>query len=341
MISFLTGLPVWLSGLLLVGLTTVLAMVGPRLVRRYATLKELTANNEVAGFKFAVVGVLYAVLLAFAIIVVWEKFNDAESMVAREAGATANIYRLSQGLGDGPGSALRKALGNYLKVTIAEDWPAMERGGESEAARRALDQVYAALLPSIQPQGGPITAEILHQLDVVTQERRARIVAADGTVPGILWPVLFWGAAITIGFTYFFGTQSLRAQTLMTGLLSVLIFSPSDHHRHRSAVRRRGEGGARRARQSAHRVWRRGRPLGTRPTQAARVTRHDGRRGTMSFEVSTCTTSPRWLRASLLKTGMPRSDLEREGVISSTSLTTCSSSPGRTGRGHLTPRRRR
>lgn len=65
----------------------------------------------------------------------------------------------------------------------------------------------------------------MHQLDVVTQERRARIVAADGTVPGILWPVLFWGAAITIGFTYFFGTQSLRAQTLMTGLLSVLIFS--------------------------------------------------------------------------------------------------------------------
>jgi len=225
MISFLTGLPVWLSGLLLVGLTTVLAMVGPRVVRRYVTLEELTANNEVAGFKFAVVGVLSAVLLAFAIIVVWEKFNDAESMVAREAGATANIYRLSQGLGDGPGSALRKALGNYLKVTIAEDWPAMERGGESEAARRALDQVYAALLPSAQPQGGPITAEILHQLDVVTQERRARIVAADGTVPGILWPVLFWGAAITIGFTYFFGTQSLRAQTLMTGLLSVLIFS--------------------------------------------------------------------------------------------------------------------
>ena len=133
MISFLTGLPVWLSGLLLVGLTTVLAMVGPRLVRRFVTLEELTANNEVAGFKFAVVGVLYAVLLAFAIIVVWEKFNDAESMVAREAGATANIYRLSQGLGDDPGSALRKALTGYLKVTIAEDWPAMERGRDRKS----------------------------------------------------------------------------------------------------------------------------------------------------------------------------------------------------------------
>jgi hypothetical protein len=226
MIYFLTSLPVWLSGLLLVGPSTALAMIGPRMVRHYVPLKELSANNEVAGFKFAVVGVLYAVLLAFAVIVVWEKFNDAESMVARESGAAANIYRLSRGLDEASGSALRKALGSYLKVTIAEDWPAMERGGESESARKALDAVYSVLIPAVQGQGGsPLAAEILHQLDVVTQERRARIVAADGTVPGILWPVLFWGAAFTIGFTYFFGTKNLRAQTLMTGILSALIFS--------------------------------------------------------------------------------------------------------------------
>ena len=51
-------------------LATALAMLGPSLVRRYVTLEKLTTNNEVAGFKFAVVGVLYAVLVAFAIIVV-------------------------------------------------------------------------------------------------------------------------------------------------------------------------------------------------------------------------------------------------------------------------------
>jgi hypothetical protein len=225
MISFLTSLPVWLSGLLLVGLTTVLAMVGPRLVRRYVTLEELSANNEVAGFKFAVVGVLYAVLLAFAIIVVWEKFNEAENVVAREAGAVATIYRLSHGIGDQPGSALRTALNKYLQITVSEDWPAMEHGQESEAARQALDSVYAALLPFAQQQSSSLMTEVLHQLDIVTQERRARLVAAEGTVPGVLWPVLFWGAALTIGFTYFFGTQNLRAQTLMTGLLSILIFS--------------------------------------------------------------------------------------------------------------------
>ena len=226
MIYFLTNLPTWLSGLLLVGLSTALAMIGPRMVRRYVPLEELSANNEVAGFKFAVVGVLYAVLLAFAVIVVWEKFNDADAIVSREAGAAANVYRLSHGLDDASGAALRKSLSAYLKATITDDWAAMEKGGESDAARKALDAVYETHIPAVQKQSvGPIPAEILHQVDVVTMERRARIAAADGTVPSILWPVLFWGAAFTVGFTYFFGTQNMRAQTLMTGILAALIFS--------------------------------------------------------------------------------------------------------------------
>ena len=51
MISFLASLPLWLSGLLVVGLPTV-AMFGPVLVRRYVTLEKLEKNNEVAGFEF-------------------------------------------------------------------------------------------------------------------------------------------------------------------------------------------------------------------------------------------------------------------------------------------------
>jgi hypothetical protein len=69
-------------------------MVGPVIVRRRVNLDKLTTNNEVAGFKFAVIGVLYAVLLAFAVIVVWEKFNDAEKFVAQEVGGAAALYRL-------------------------------------------------------------------------------------------------------------------------------------------------------------------------------------------------------------------------------------------------------
>jgi len=65
---------------------TILASLGPSIVRRCVKLEKLVTNNEIAGFKFATIGVLYAVLIAFAIIVVWQKFSDADNNVAAEAG---------------------------------------------------------------------------------------------------------------------------------------------------------------------------------------------------------------------------------------------------------------
>jgi hypothetical protein len=70
--ALLTTLPLWLSGVLLVGGATLIAMAAPAFVRRHVSSDRLRINNEVAGFTFATVGVLYAVLLAFAVIIVWE-----------------------------------------------------------------------------------------------------------------------------------------------------------------------------------------------------------------------------------------------------------------------------
>jgi Protein of unknown function (DUF4239) len=227
MLIFLTSHSLWLSGAILVGLTTLVAMLATALVRRCVGLDRLSTNNEVAGFKFATVGVLYAVFLAFAIILVWQKYSEADSTVAKEAGAAATIYHLSHGLGETQGDALRAALTNYLRVVISQEWPAMEQGGASRSARQALEAIYAALLQakSAEQQDTALTSEIFYQLDVLTQARRARLLAAEGVVPGVVWVVLFGGAVLTIGFTLFFGTPNLRAQTLMTGMLSALIFS--------------------------------------------------------------------------------------------------------------------
>src|SRR3712207_4192380 len=110
----LASLPLWVSGLLLVGGMTLAAVLGPLLVRRYVALERLATNNEVAGFKFATLGVVYAVLLAFAVIVVWEKFREAEDAVIQEAGATASLYRLSGGLDPDAQARLRAELARYL-----------------------------------------------------------------------------------------------------------------------------------------------------------------------------------------------------------------------------------
>jgi hypothetical protein len=223
----LTLLPVWLSGLLLVGVPTAIAVAAQVMLRRSVGLERLRPNNEVAGFKFAVVGVTYAVMLAFAVIVVWEKFTEASNRVSQEAGAVATVYRLADGTDERISALMRNRLDAYLNTVIGTEWPAMERAEGSAAATRALGEVYSGALtlyPSDR-RGEVLLAEILHQLDLVTQARRARLDSAAGIVPGIVWFVLFAGAVITVGFTFFFAAENLVAQAMMTGALCVLVLS--------------------------------------------------------------------------------------------------------------------
>jgi hypothetical protein len=223
---FLTSRPGWVLFLLLF-LLTALAMTGPPLIRRFVGVEQLSSNNEVAGFKYAVIGVLYAVLLAFVVIITWERFYDAEKALAAEAGSAANIYRLSGGLDETSAAALRANMSAYLKSVLADDWPAMAVGRSSPVTTRVLSDLYEQLV-HYRPadlHDADLQKDLLSELDQLTRARRERLVMAEGTVPNVIWFVLFLGATLTIAFTFFFGIRNVLVQSLMTGVLAAIIFS--------------------------------------------------------------------------------------------------------------------
>jgi Protein of unknown function (DUF4239) len=221
---FLATVPLWLLIVLVVVIPTVLAMIAQLLIRRWVGMETLAKNYEIAGFKFATVGVIYAVLLAFSVIVVWEKFNDAQTTVAEEAGATAALFRYAEGK-EPEAIAVRAALVNYLKTAIDEEWPAMSLESEAHGLTQALNQLYSAAL-ALNRSGTRNTAdmtEVFRQIDNVTAARRIRLHLATGLVPDVIWIALFMGALLTVGFTLFFGSENLLAQVSMTGVLSLLV----------------------------------------------------------------------------------------------------------------------
>ena len=214
-----------MTAVLLVALPVLLASLALVLIRGRIGLERLTTNNEVAGFKFAVVGVIYAVLLAFAVVVVWQRYSDAELAVVEEAGAAATLYRLASGP-EPEAAATRAALGGYLKLAVERDWPQMAKERESPEVTAALNALYGAALRlagagTLQPA---LQAEMFHQLDVITQARRDRLHLASGTVPTVLWVALTLGGVLTVAFAFFFGTENLRAQVLMTAILAFMVF---------------------------------------------------------------------------------------------------------------------
>jgi hypothetical protein len=218
--------PIWLAVLVIVIVPTVITMCGPVVVRRLVSMERIVGNNEVAGFKFATLGVIYAVLLGLVVISVWEKYAEADDAVTRESGAIASLYRLAGGLDSGGQQALRDSLSEYADSVAGDDWPAMAEGEESAEAQRALGDVYGAILAVAieSPRDAVLLDALLTQADLVTDARRERVALAEGVVPAAIWLVLFLGAALTLGFTFFFGVENLRAQVVMAGILALVIF---------------------------------------------------------------------------------------------------------------------
>jgi len=97
----MTDLPIWLTGILLIVVLPAVVVVGQAVLRRVWPALREGDHNEVTGFIIAVVGVIYAVLLGFVVIVSWENFNEAENVVGqarrgRLARARAAVKRHSQ-----------------------------------------------------------------------------------------------------------------------------------------------------------------------------------------------------------------------------------------------------
>jgi uncharacterized membrane protein YgaE (UPF0421/DUF939 family) len=78
----------------------VVAVLGLVVVQRLVPSALRQEHNDVAGFIYAVVGVAYAVLLAFVVVVVWEEYERAKDTVETEANELAGDYFLADRFSD-------------------------------------------------------------------------------------------------------------------------------------------------------------------------------------------------------------------------------------------------
>ena len=103
----------------------------------------------------------------------------------------------------------------------------MAAGKRSPGVTQALNDLYAAAVrwDEAESRHTAALAELFKQLDSMTEARRSRLQLATGVVPPVIWLVLFSGAILTVVFTFFFGTTNIRAQVLMTGILSAVTFT--------------------------------------------------------------------------------------------------------------------
>ena len=221
----MSNLETWvLSLLLVVGLPAV-AVIGSLVVRRSVGAERLAAHNDVAGFIYAVIGVVYAVLLGFTAIIVWEQFRNAQEGAELEANALADLYRNAQVFPAQVRDQVESRLRDYARLVVDEEWPAMAREQSSPTTWDAYNQLWATY-HEFKPEDDHQRTwydESIQRLNQLGEQRRDRLLSIQTAVPTVMWVVLLGAGAVTIGFSFLFGTRNAWAHAVMSSALALTI----------------------------------------------------------------------------------------------------------------------
>jgi hypothetical protein len=185
----------------------------------------LRRHNDVAGFLFSAVGVIYAVVLGFIVVVVWQKYDATVANVESEVGAVSDLYRAVGPYPQPLRSHIRSELGSYIDQMVQVEWPLMSQDIDVNPDVVLLARVAHQVDPYVPKTAAESNAQQAAAVQVVRlfDSRRERLVHSAPSVPGVLWFALCAGAISMLLFAFLFGSENRPAQLVMTAILAGLI----------------------------------------------------------------------------------------------------------------------
>lgn len=201
--------------------------IGQSVVHRRFKTQDFIAHNEVGGIIIAVSGTLYAVILGFLTVVVWQHYLDARQLVVQEADADIDAWHTAVGLPASVRQQVRADMLRYANIMVEQEWPLMRRGRfDTDAAMVGMDaiNVVGTFKPVDFSQSNAQVAT-MQQLTVMHDARQQRIAVNDSGVSGFEWLVLLIGAACIICFCWLFGIRNTRMQVVMSSTVVTITVS--------------------------------------------------------------------------------------------------------------------
>ena len=214
--------------ILITATSMVVSLVGVVALRRLIGHERLSANNEFAGFAYAIIGAIYGVYLAFTVVVVWEQFQEADRNATSEAVYLSQVWRDTEVLPVSARAPVQADLLAYSNSVITEEWKSMAESAKPHPATAGIyeelwRQLYAARV-DVQSAGDiAFFNEAVVQMNSLGMSRRLRLLSATAALPTIMWLLLIGGGILTISLTYLIGTQHGWVQAAVTAAVTGLI----------------------------------------------------------------------------------------------------------------------
>lgn len=208
--------------ILLIVTFVALALVGQFVVNRVVKIDILEKHHSAGEAMLGVVGTLFSVLLGFMVASAMGKYQDAQIYGQLEASNVASVFRTARGLSDIDRPRIRELCRKYVDVVIETEWPKMERREKINHGWEVYQELWESVV-SVVPENdrqSNLHQALIASMQNLGEQRRARILLAETSVPYALWVVVACGALITVAFTYVFASAFPHIQGFMTTLVA-------------------------------------------------------------------------------------------------------------------------
>ena len=223
--SLIVNIPAWLLCFIMVVIYVGISIVSLLIIRKFYPHDKCELHNDIAGFMFSPLGTIFAVILAFVVVITWQDFDKAQDVTVNEANCIAALYRDATPFPAAFRAELKSELTSYVKSIINEEWQMMAKGQRSVNAQKMQEELWK-LYSGFQPKNETqkiFFAESVKKLNQAAEMRRQRIIYASSGINPLLYFVLIAGSFIIIAFTMLFGTENIIPHLIMVSLLATLI----------------------------------------------------------------------------------------------------------------------
>lgn len=229
---YLINLPPWLFTLFVALTTSGLAVIGLLLMRKYLPkFYVVSEDNAFANIALRQISTVLAVVLAFAVITIWNNYELQREHTGTEASLLGNMYRDSRGLRPDVEKEVQKLITIYTSDLVTDGWPSMAEGRESRVAWLSFNKLYGKVIRFMpeNPREEIVYTKMIDNLNELAKFRRLRQIRnANPLIPQILWITIYSGTVLILISGYFLRTSKVRMQITLTainGLMLGLIFS--------------------------------------------------------------------------------------------------------------------
>jgi hypothetical protein len=214
-----------LISVLALGGSVLYALVGVFTGRKLMRHQVAEGHNDVLVPIFLTAGVIYAVLLAFMVVAMWESYDAAKANTAEEASLLVPLYRQTMDFSPEKGAEMRELVRNYAEGVI-DQWEHFRVTAQgSSSARMTVDRIihlYGTMSPST-PIKGIVDQQFYTTFSQLMTDRNKRLLQAAEALSWVMWLAAIGGGVVTVGMCFVLYMDRALMHYVMTGTLAAMI----------------------------------------------------------------------------------------------------------------------